>query len=264
MLAASDSATFPVEPIPPRHSTWPYTDTDFKRQDKSADSGFYSSPRFETHIDDTAISQLRKYYDQNLPTKGRILDFCSSWLSHYPAPVEDAAKKGDLIVVGHGMNKAELDANEVLTDAEGGKILRDLNQKPKLPSRIARIGGGPEGLDAATCVVSIDYLTDPVSVLKSLWDLMKPGAKVHLAISNRCFPTKIITRWLQVDERERLKMVGDFLHFAGWKEVEIVDLNKTEDSQPGGRRPSAFMVRMRSMGKAGNDPIWIVRATKEE
>ncbi|KAI6892330.1 hypothetical protein KC355_g21004 [Hortaea werneckii] len=80
-------------------------------------------------------------------------------------------------------------------------------------------------LDATTCVVSTDYLVQPLTVFSSLLRLTKPGGSVHLAISNRCFPTKAIARWLQVDEEERLQMVGDYLFFAGWKRIEIVELS---------------------------------------
>ncbi|KAI9707931.1 MAG: hypothetical protein M1820_004350 [Bogoriella megaspora] len=254
----STAPHFPVEPFQPRHSTWPYTASDFQPQDRTSDVNFYSSPRFVTHIDDHAISQLRKYYAQNLPKRGRILDFCSSWISHYPPETEAAAEKGELVVIGMGMNKPELDANKVLSDSEGGRIVKDLNQQPEIPIEVVKVGDGEEGLDAATCVVSIDYLTSPVNVLKSLNDRMKPGGTVHLAISNRCFPTKAIGRWLRVEERERLFMVGDYLQFAGWKNIEIVDLSGRESEDEG--QQTGFANFMRSMGVGGNDPLWVIWA----
>lgn len=129
------------------------------------------------------------------------------------------------------MNATELDRNPHLT---GGRILQDLNSEPK-------IDGVIEGqVDAATCVVSIDYLTRPVEVLRSLKEKMRDGGSVHLVISNRCFPTKAVRRWLMVREKERLEMVGDYLVFAGWKDVEIVELSD-------GRR---------------SDPLWVVRGVK--
>lgn len=92
----------------PQHSTFPYTEKDFQREDSRSDGSFYSSPRFVTHIDDAAIASLRSYYDTALPQKGRILDFCSSWVSHYPKRIETSRENGEMTVIGMGMNDAEL------------------------------------------------------------------------------------------------------------------------------------------------------------
>ncbi|KAJ9620501.1 hypothetical protein H2203_007707 [Taxawa tesnikishii (nom. ined.)] len=259
--SAAASQTWPVTPYTPRHQSWPYTPRDFERQDSTSDDDFYSAPRFVTHIDDAAIASLRKYYDAVLPRRGRILDFCSSWVSHYPKEVGQAAKNGELRIVGMGMNQRELAANEILN---AGRILQDLNEQPKVPVTVCEEGKGNEGLlDASTCVVSIDYLIHPAEVLSSLRERTKEGGMVHLIISNRCFPTKAVGRWLRIDEDERLDMVGDYLHFAGWKQIEIVDLKKgpgaDEQAQEQQGGLSSFM---RFMGMGGSDPLWAVRATK--
>lgn len=56
-------------------------------------------------------------------------------------------------------------------------------------------------------------------------------------------------------------MVGDYLFFAGWKDIEIVELSngavEGEDEQQGGLRGFMSMV-----GMGGRDPLWIVRANK--
>ena len=130
-----------------------YSQSDFRRQDASSDSGFYSAPRFVTHIDDAAIRDLRDYYDSVLPKKGKILDFCSSWVSHYPESVENATQTGDLQIIGLGMNKAELDANKVLNS---GRLIVDLNENPNVVNALKGanvIGEGDEDkLDASTNV----------------------------------------------------------------------------------------------------------------
>ncbi|KAL9577066.1 MAG: hypothetical protein Q9203_007594, partial [Teloschistes exilis] len=165
---------YPIQPFepPPPGTPYPYTPASFTRMDNTPDSDFYSQPRFVTHIDDAAIARLRTYYLHNLPRTGRILDLCSSWISHFPPALEDAAMskkkisendegKGEgLEVLGLGMNKAELDANPILHP----RILQDLNTNPTLPASLIPIST----LDATTCVVSIDYLTRPVEVLKSI------------------------------------------------------------------------------------------------
>ncbi|KAK3629777.1 hypothetical protein LTR56_016790 [Elasticomyces elasticus] len=262
---STSTKTWPVTQYHPRHSSWPYNPSDFDRQDPSSDSGFYSTPRFVTHIDDAAIATLREYYDTVLPRKGRVLDFCSSWVSHYPSAVEQAAASGELKVTGMGMNKAELDANKVLNN---GRVLADLNDSPEVAAALRDaklVSDDSEYLDASTNVVSTDYLTQPVEVLKSLRSVTKNGGKVHLIISNRCFPTKAIRRWLQCSEDERLQMIGDYLHFAGWKEIEIVELSngKVADGGAGeGQQAGNLQSLMGWMGMNHRDPLWVVRATK--
>ncbi|KAK4986439.1 hypothetical protein LTR28_001990, partial [Elasticomyces elasticus] len=170
----------------------------------------------------------------------------------------DAVKKGELQVVGMGMNKAELDANPILSS----RLLHDLNEVPEFPYAVIGSEAASEALDASTCVVSIDYLTSPREILTSLLQRTNKGGTVHLAVSNRCFPTKVVSRWLRVSEDERLQMVGDYLWFAGWRSIEIVDLSgkDEEDEQPDGGALQRFM---RSMGMGAHDPIWVVRGTKE-
>lgn len=263
MSTSSNTPSWPVTPYAPRYDKWPYTARDFTRQDPSTDDSFYSSPRFVTHIDDKAIASLSEYYYANLPRKGRILDFCSSWVSHYPEEVEQAAQKGELRVSGMGMNKKELDANKVLND---GRVLVDLNEKPDVAAALEGMGMPKGSLDASTCVVSIDYLTRPVAVLTSLREATRQGGSVHLAISNRCFPTKAVERWLRVDEEERLAMVGDYLWFAGWRGIEVVELSDGKVKEEDKEREQAqgsLQGFMSWMGMASRDPIWVVRAVKE-
>ena len=198
-------------------------------------------------------------------------------MSHYPKEVEEAAKKGDVTVTGMGMSRYELERNGVLKE----RVVRDLNERPEIVApRTASSAGGGEGVgegkrgeegqddlyDAATCVVSIDYLTQPVAVLASLRERMRVGGSVHLAVSNRCFPTKAVARWLRVGEEERLQMVGDFLWFAGWREVEILVLSDGRMEDEGEGSVGGISGFMRSLGLMGGgcDPLWVVRGRKVE
>lgn len=262
---SSSAHPWPVTAYQPRHASWPYSARDFMRRDERSDAEFYGPPRFVTHIDDHAIGVLGKYYDAVLPKRGRILDFCSSWVSHYPPSIAKAAaaEDGRLRVIGMGMNMPELAKNALLN---GGRVVRDLNVDAEIREQDVP---GSQQIDAATCVVSIDYLTRPREVLESLRHRMSHGGTVHLVISNRCFPTKATRRWLEVDEAERLQMVGDYLHFAGWHKIEMVELcNRIgeagvspgkEEEQP--RPTDASWMQSMLSGMAGNDPLWVVRAS---
>lgn len=236
----STPPTYPTRNYTPRKpdGPFPYTTADLTPTDAGNDSSFYSTARFVAHIDDNAIINLRQYYDHNLPQKGRILDFCSSWISHYPPRIEDAVEKDEIVILGTGMNEAELRKNLVL-NMKGGQrwTVQDLNEDPdvKLPDN------DTAKLDAATCVVSIDYLTKPVEVLRSIRQHMNEAGQVHLIISNRCFPTKAVGRWLKVSEDEKLEMVGDYLWWSGWRNIEILEIVKA--------------------GQWFQDPLWVVRGT---
>jgi hypothetical protein len=135
---------------------FPYSVGDMTPMEPGGDDSFYSTPRFVTHIDDNAIHNLRRYYSDALPRKGRILDFCSSWVSHYPPEVEKAVESGDLETLGTGMNQFEMSKNPMLK----AWSVQDLNEDPdvRLPQTESR--DLEKRLDASTCVVSIDYLTD--------------------------------------------------------------------------------------------------------
>lgn len=193
----------------PRHKSWPYVESDFSRADERDDDDFYDQPRYVAHIDDGAIARLTTYFDTVIPKKGRILDFCTSWHSWYPDDRVSAVQSKELEVYGIGMSRPELDRNQLFKDHPGRAVVLDLNKNPDVRSQLSKHEGGKTPrFDTATCTVSIDYLNNPVEVLSSLRECMDQGGKVHLIISNRCFPTKAVKIWLELDTEERLQLVG--------------------------------------------------------
>lgn len=190
--------------------------------------------------------------------------------------VKDGEEGKGLKITGLGMNLQELEANPILNN---GRICWDLNVEPDLKVALTSSTNTTNGtntnktiskFDISTSALSIDYLTSPISVLSSLLDLTNTGGSVHLVISNRCFPTKAIARWLRVDEEERVQMVGDFLHFAGWKGIEIVEVcdgevrveREEEEGGEGEGEGEGLKRLMRLMGRRRRDPLWVVRGWK--
>jgi SAM-dependent methyltransferase len=152
---------------------WPYTEQDFTRMDESDDAIFYEPSRLVYHIDDPCVAALTKYYKQHIRDGDDVLDICSSWVSHYPKDWKGGR------VVGLGMNEYELSQNPQLTEY----VVQDLNKDPTLPF-------ANESFDKVTCVVSIDYLTKPLQVVKEMGRVLRPGGEAIISMSNRCFPTK--------------------------------------------------------------------------
>ena len=199
----------------------------FEREDESPDALFYLQPRLATHIDDGAIAAVTQLYREFLPAGGTILDAMTSWISHLPPEVQYAH------VAGLGMNHAELAANPRLNRF----VVHDLNRNPVLPFSDAEF-------DAAAICVSIDYLTDPVAVLRDLGRVVRAGGPLVITFSNRCFPTKVIRAWLRTDDAGRIELVKAMLRGAGnWDRIESVDRSPAP-----GRSDPLYGVIARNMG----------------
>lgn len=202
--ASFGTGPFPATPYKPTYDNWPYEESDFQRYDEDDDGVFYQQPRLVTHIDDPSIARLTQYYGTVLPKKGTIMDMCTSWKSFYPFETKSAVQKKELEVFGVGLNAEEMKLNGVFKE---WRVL-DLN-KPPYDVRAGWEGKGKDmKFDAVTCVVSIDYLNKPLEICRSLLDATNEGGTVHLVISNRCFPNKVVRRWMMLEERGRLELVG--------------------------------------------------------
>ena len=197
----------------------------FRRYDESPDAFFYRQPRLVVHIDDAAIEAVTQLYRELFPSGGAILDLMSSWVSHLPSEVSFGR------VVGLGLNEPELAANPRL-DAY---VVHDLNQNP-------RLGFESSSFDAAAICVSIQYLTQPVAVLREVGRVLQPGAPIVITFSNRCFPTKAVAIWQALDDAGHADLITRYLTDAGnWTTIEALD---------------------RSRGDFGGDPLFAVVARR--
>jgi hypothetical protein len=191
---AAMPAAFALSDLPP----WA-----FDKEDPGDDAAFYAEARLVTHIDDGAIAALTDFYRRTLPPGGVLLDLMSSCVSHLPPEVAYAE------VIGHGMNAEELAANPRLTRW----FTHDFNRDPILPLASA-------SLDAATICVGIQYLQQPVPLLREIARALRPCAPLVISFSNRCFPTKAVAVWLRLDDRGHAALVELYLRAAGFVDVE--------------------------------------------
>jgi len=179
----------------------------YRREDEVPDAEFYREARLVTHIDEGATAAVTQLYREHFPAGGAVLDLMSSWVSHLP--VEAGYRR----VAGLGMNAEELRANPQLSEW----VVHDLNRDPRLPYGAAEFDG------AAICV-SVDYLTQPVNVLQDTARVLRPGAPLVISFSNRCFPTKAIAAWLQMDDAGHVALVAQWMREAGtWDDITAHD-----------------------------------------
>ena len=156
-----------------------------------------------------------------LPGGGRLLDLMSSWRSHLPPGL--AAE-----VVGLGLNAEEMADNPQLSR----HVVHDINRDPRLPFEDATF-------DGVMCAVSIQYVTQPVRLLREVHRVLRPRAPFVVSFSNRCFPTKAIALWLGTSDVQHLTLVRAYFEAAGgWTDA------REEDRSPG----------------AGGDPLYAVWA----
>ena len=185
----------------------PFPTSAFQRQDETPDADFYHHPRFVTHIDDAAIAAVTQLYREHFAPNSTLLDLMSSWVSHLPPEIPFRR------VVGLGLNAAELAANPRLA----AFVVQDLNAQPILPFENQEFDG------AAICV-SVDYLTQPVAVLRELARVLRPEAPLVITFSNRCFPSKAVAAWHALDDRGHLALVQQYLMAAGnWHDIQLLD-----------------------------------------
>lgn len=175
------------------YATYPFT-----RMDDRADTVFYTRPRLVNHLDKTAISQVSALYARLFQPGMTVLDLMSSWVSHLPDSL------GDLHVTGLGMNQAELEANPRLN----ARVVQDLNHDPQLPFADA-------SFDAVICTVSVEYLTQPLAVMRELARVTRAGGVVVMTFSDRWFPSKVIDLWSEMHPFERQGLVLDYFLKTG-------------------------------------------------
>ena len=199
-----------------------------RREDEGPDEAFYRAARLVTHIDAGAIAAVTQLYREFFPAGGAVLDLMSSWISHLPAEMTFSR------VAGLGMNAEELAANPRLTEW----VVHNLNREPRLPY-------GDAEFDAAGLCVSVDYLTQPVAVLRDAGRVLRPGAPLVITFSNRCFPTKAVSIWHQLDDVGHVALVERMLLEAGnWDGITRLDRS------PRWRGDPLFAVVGRSRGPA--------------
>uniref|UniRef100_A0A7S2UWM7 Methyltransferase type 11 domain-containing protein n=1 Tax=Fibrocapsa japonica TaxID=94617 RepID=A0A7S2UWM7_9STRA len=205
---------------------FPLSESDLTPEWNGNDGMFYFLPKFVHHADENARKQLEKYYEcvfrhySDLNQRGvSVLDLCSSWTSHYPSKNQMGDIVKDVTVLG--LNWAELIVNPSKTVFP---VVHDLNMNPTLPLPSSTF-------DIITCSLSVDYLTSPLEVFREMHRVLVPGGIASMAFTNRCFPTKVVPKWLRpFDDAAHCRIIYMYFYYSmkkshGWENIEIVDVS---------------------------------------
>jgi SAM-dependent methyltransferase len=179
--------------------------------DDSPDGSFYDRPRFVTHADDAFLARLADLYAARIGPGDRVFDAMGSWVSHLPdQPYER--------VVVHGLNEAELDANEAADEW----FAQDLNRDRSLPL-------ADDAFDAVCCALSVQYLQYPGEVFAEFARVLAPGGVLVVSFTNRMFPTKAVRAWRSADMAGRVELVRSYFEAAGITVTDVVTERPGED-----------------------------------
>ncbi len=180
-------------------------DSDRLKQDSSDDSLFYSQPRFVHHLDEAFRARLTGLYREQISCDSVILDLMSSWVSHLPTDIK--YKK----VIGHGLNKIELEKNKCLDKY----WVQDLNLDQKLPLEDSSI-------DVCLMVAAWQYLQQPEELAEELKRVIKKQGKLIISFSNRAFWTKAPRVWTNGTYLDHINYISAVLLAQGWPAPESI------------------------------------------
>ncbi len=176
-----------------------------EKEDTSDDLIFYSQPRFVYHLDKGFRNRLTQLYRERISEPAIILDLMSSWVSHLPEEIQ--YKK----VIGHGMNKSELQRNNRLDTY----WVQNLNQNTKLPL-------SSNSVDYCLVVAGWQYLQEPEEIAEEIQRIVKPGGYLIVSFSNRAFWSKAPRIWVESSDSDRICYISKVLRTQGWRIIESI------------------------------------------
>ena len=179
----------------------------YQRQklDESNDEIFYSNPKFVYHLDANFRKYLSSIYKNEIEDDSIVIDLMSSWDSYLPS--EKKYKK----VIGHGLNKEELEKNNTLSSF----WIQNFNKCQIIPL-------DSESVDYCLMVAAWQYLQYPENLTKEVARILSDKGKILISFSNRAFWHKAPKIWTTSTEEERLKYVRKVLISNGFKEPRII------------------------------------------
>ena len=179
----------------------------YQRQkiDESNDEDFYSNPKFVYHLDANFRKYLSNIYKKEIENESTVVDLMSSWDSYLPS--EKKYKK----VIGHGLNKKELEKNNILNSF----WIQNFNISQTIPLK-------SKSVNYCLMVAAWQYLQYPENLTKEVARILSDKGKILVSFSNRAFWHKAPNIWTTSTEEERVKYVRRVLISNGFKEPRII------------------------------------------
>ena len=176
-----------------------------KKIDESNDEEFYSQPKFVYHLDFNFRKYLTTVYENEINNNSTVLDLMSSWDSYLPN--NKIYKK----IIGHGLNKKELEKNKVLDSY----WIQNFNSNQEIPVKSNTI-------DYCLMVAAWQYLQFPENITKEIERILTNEGKIIISFSNRAFWHKAPNIWTSSTEEQRIKYVRKVLISNGFNEPKII------------------------------------------
>ncbi len=173
--------------------------------DESDDSFFYAQPKFVYHLDSNFRNYLKDVYKEEIKANSVIIDLMSSWDSYLP--LNQNYKK----VIGHGLNKAELEKNKSLDRY----WIQNFNISQVIPIE-------NQSIDYCLMVAAWQYLQYPEKITEEISRILKSDGKFLISFSNRAFWTKAPNIWTNSSEEERIDYIRSVLISNGFQEPKII------------------------------------------
>ena len=176
-----------------------------RKLDESNDFEFYSSPKFVYHLDSNFRKELTNIYNKEICSDSTVLDLMSSWDSYLPRT------KNYKKVIGHGLNKKELEKNKYFDKY----WIQNFNIDQNIPLE-------SESIDYCLLVAAWQYLQYPENIAMEIARILKGNGKLIIAFSNRAFWTKAPNIWTNSDENQRVDYVRNVLISNGFDEPRVI------------------------------------------
>ena len=176
-----------------------------RKLDESNDLEFYASPKFVYHLDSNFRKELTNIYNKELNSDSTVLDLMSSWDSYLPTT------KNYKKVIGHGLNKEELERNNYLDKY----WIQNFNKDQSIPIE-------SESIDYCLMVAGWQYLQYPENIAIEIARILKSKGKLIIAFSNRAFWSKAPNIWTNSNENQRVDYVRSILISNGFNEPKVI------------------------------------------
>ena len=176
-----------------------------KKLDESNDAEFYSDPKFVYHLDANFRQYLVSIYKNEIVNNSTVLDLMSSWDSYLPN------KKKYKKVIGHGLNKQELEKNKIFDSY----WIQNFNLNQEIPLE-------NNSVDYCLMVAAWQYLQYPENLTREISRILNNNGKIIISFSNRAFWHKAPNIWTSSTEEERVKYVRKVLISNGFNEPKII------------------------------------------